>query len=116
MLKLKAFWIVYVSMSFIKLFTAKVGSFADPTERLVLKFYPTIGNTFNIYGEDYIKALTRYAGTWYFEGRYLSLLADEHGFAGEEIYYLIITLWWVLTFFIMLALLYRLIIKRIRNY
>lgn len=88
--------ILFVILSFIKFFTAKVGLLADPTLQLVVKPNPTISNTFHIKGEDNISTREKYEGTWYYEGKYKVIAADESGFAGEPIYDVLIIAWWIL--------------------
>lgn len=105
----KAFLIPYGFLTLIKLFTAKVGLLADPTEKLVIKLYPTIGNTFQMLGEENTANIEKYKGTWYFEGKYMTLLADEHGFMGEGIYSFIILTWWLMSLLLVVYLVYRLV-------
>jgi len=101
---LKFFFIIYGFLSLIKFFTAKVGTLGDPTEKLVFKLYPTLSNVFNLPGEENAENIARYQGKWYFEGNYAILAADEHGFAGENVYFALIWAWWIIT--LALGLLY----------
>jgi len=86
----------YLLLSAFKLFTGVVAGPGDPTMRLVAKGFPTINNYWHMTGEE-SAARVLYQGTWYFEGKYLVITADEHGFTGETIYWFFINVWWFVT-------------------
>lgn len=103
----RALWAGYALLTLIKLFTAKVDALADPTVKLVVKLYPTLGNHFPVRGEEGAAVLALYRGTWCLEGRYKVLLAGEHGFPGELFYNLLIACWWFFTILIVASLIIR---------
>jgi len=72
----------YFLLSAFKLFTGVVAGPGDPTMRLVAKGFPTINNYWHMTGEE-SAAGALYQGTRYFEGKYLAITADEHGFTGD---------------------------------
>lgn len=111
----KALWAGYALLTMVKLFTAKVGALADPTVKLVLKTYPTLGNSFSMPGEENAANMAKYQGTWYYDGRYTTLLADEHGFPGEFLYTLLIACWWFFTILIAASLIKRLLMRKKTN-
>jgi hypothetical protein len=86
---------LFIILSLVKLFTAKVGLLGDPTVQLVIKPNPTISNSFIMKGEDSQTNRTKYEGTWYYEGNYKVIMGDESGFAGESFYNLLIIVWWI---------------------
>ena len=89
--------IIFLILTFVKLFTAKVGLLGDPTVLLVLKANPTISNTFQMTGEDNQVNREKYEGTWYYNGKYKVLIpGDEGKFSGELIYDFVIAVWWIL--------------------
>ena len=73
---------------------------ADPTVKLVIKAYPTISNTFNVYGEQTPSNIRNYIGKWYFEGKYIYLIGNEGKFTGETLYYILISFWWIMAAYI----------------
>ena len=94
--KITILLIAFVILSFIKLFTAKVGLLGDPTVQLVIKTNPTISNSFIMKGEDNQVNRQKYTGTWYYEKNYKVITGDESGFTGELFYNLIIISWWII--------------------
>ena len=89
--------IIFLTLTSIKLFTAKVGLLGDPTVLLVLKSNPTISNTFKMTGEDNQINREKYEGTWYYNGNYKVLIPGDDGkFSGELIYDFVIAVWWIL--------------------
>lgn len=87
---------LFIILSFVKFFTAKVGLLGDPTVQLVIKPNPTISNSFIMKGEDNQVNREKYEGTWYYERNYKVITGDESGFAGESLYDLLIITWWIL--------------------
>jgi hypothetical protein len=94
--KLIIFITFFIVLSFVKLFTAKVGLLGDPTVQLVIKSNPTISNSFIMKGEENEANRKKYEGTWYYERNYKFITGDEAGFAGESFYDLLIIAWWIL--------------------
>ena len=90
------FWIFYVLLTVVKLFTGVVVGLGDPTHSLVVKAYPTINNFWSM-GEETAVNIALHQGTWYFEKRYWLLSANENGFLGENIYHFLILVWWLVT-------------------
>lgn len=88
---------IFIILSFIKFFTAKVGMLGDSTVQLVLKLNPTTSNSFIMKGEDNEVNRGKYKGTWQYEQNYKVITGDESGFAGEYVYDLVIIAWWVYT-------------------
>ena len=93
--KLKALLIIFLMLTIIKFFTAKVGLLSDPTVQLVIKSNPTFSNSFIMKGEDNKTNRDKYKGTWYYEGKYKVITGDESGFKGESVYNLLIFAWWI---------------------
>lgn len=91
-----SFWFGYGLLTVIKLFTGVVGELGDPTKSLVIKVVPTIGNVWNMIGEENARNIVKYKGTWYFEKKYWLVTASENGFAGETLYYVLILGWWII--------------------
>jgi len=85
---------IFILLSIIKFFTAKVGLLGDPTVYLVIKPNPTISNSFMMKGLE--TRTEKYEGTWYYEGKYKVITGDEMGFSGEALYDLLIVAWWFL--------------------
>ena len=94
------FWIFYVLLTVVKLFTGVVVGLGDPTYILAVKAYPTIKNFWSM-GEETAVNIARHQGTWYFEKRYWLLSANENGFSGDIIYHFLILLWWIMTIVIL---------------
>lgn len=83
-------------LTFLKFFTGVIHEMGDPTTRLVIKVIPTLSNEWYM-GEENAKTIRIHSGTWYFERRYISVIADEHGFPGYGLYLLMIKGWWLTT-------------------
>jgi hypothetical protein len=94
--KLTILLTLLIILSFVKLFTAKVGLLGDPTVQLVIKSNPTISNSFIMKGEDSETNRKKYEETWYYERNYKVITGDESGFAGESFYNVLIIAWWIL--------------------
>ena len=92
--KAKNFLIIFLMLSIMKFFTAKVGLSASPTTLLVIRPNISVTNSFIIKGEGPQFNKGKYTETWYYEGRYKVITGDEIGFSGESIYDLLILLWW----------------------
>ena len=90
------FGLGYGLLTVIKLFTGVVVGLGDPTTSLVVKAVPTIGNYWSM-GEENAANIAKYTGTWYFEKKYWLITANENGFTGETLYFLLILFWWILT-------------------
>ena len=73
----KSFRYLYIVLTVIKLFTAKIGRFTDSTKSLVLKVYPTLFNDFKILGER-TEDLIKYENTWYFKKQYIYILIVKY--------------------------------------
>ncbi|KMT21806.1 hypothetical protein [Clostridium cylindrosporum] len=93
---LKILITVFMILTIIKIFTAKVGLLGDPTIQLVVKPNLTISNSYIMKGEDNHINREKYKGTWYYEGKYSVITGDEAGFPGESLYDLLIICWWIL--------------------
>jgi len=92
--KAKNFLAIFLMLTIIKFSTAKVGLLGDPTIKLVIRPNISVTNSFIMKGENNLVNREKYAGTWYYEGRYKVITGDEMGFSGERIYDLIIIAWW----------------------
>ena len=92
----KSLIVFFIFLTIIKLFTAKVGLIGDPTVLLVIKPNPTISNEFIMMGEETEANILKYKGTWFYEKKYYVLTGDEMGFSGENVYDVMIFLWWLL--------------------
>ena len=95
------FWIFYVLLTVVKLFTGVVVGLGDPTYSLVVKAFPSIKNLWSM-GEETAVNIARHQGTWYFEKRYWLLSANENGFSGDLIYHFLILVWWLVTLIILI--------------
>lgn len=104
-----SFWISYLVLSVVKLFTGVVVGLGDPTHSLVLKPYPTIRNFWSM-GEETAANIAQHQGTWYFEKKYWLVTANENGFAGDFLYHFLIIAWWILTVAILMKVI--LLVKR----
>lgn len=93
---LKVLLTVFIILSIIKFFTAKVGLLGDPTVQLVIKPNLTFSNSFIMKGEDNQTNREKYEGTWYHEGKYKIIAGDEAGFKGELFYNFLIVAWWII--------------------
>lgn len=86
----------YLGLTIIKFFTGVIYEMGDPTSKLVVKIYPTINNLWSM-GEGTEANIALHEGTWYFEGSYWTIISGENGFTGENVYFFIITIWWIIT-------------------
>lgn len=89
--------IIFILLSFIKFFTAKIGYQGDPTIALVLKSTPTISNSYLMKGEENSTYIYNKMPAWYTQRKYKVIAGDEHGFTGEMLYNFVIFSWWILS-------------------
>lgn len=94
-MKYKYLILIYVFLTFIKLFTASIDKQREEDPTLILKLTPTIQNVFH--GSD--EAIETYTEThnWYKEHKYCEII--HFGSVGLlRIYEFIIYFWWFVTF------------------
>lgn len=104
------FLILYIILSLIKLFTGIVYPMGGTETYLITKIYPTIKNVW-VLGENYNYSNLD-IGDWYFEEKYYVLSIGENGIAGEELYSLLIKLWWIITVLLITFAIKKIITKR----
>ena len=102
--------VVLILLSYIKFFTLKVSFSNDPTVAIVkTKDIQWGGNTYKIHKDSL-------PYNWYDDYGFKILKSDEMGYEWQCVHSFMITIWWIMLFFLVEFNVIKLIKKKARNY